>query len=243
MSKNKKKTLLGRIWRFIWEEDSIWSWLVNIVLAFVLIKFIVYPGLGFLFGTTHPVVAVVSGSMEHAYAPRVNPYTGNYILNQDGKLIYYFCTEEHYKDKSFFNFKNFRNFDDFWDICGSWYENYNITKDDFKTYNFKNGFNTGDIIVLFGRKPEKVKTGDVIVFRGNRPDPIIHRVVKKWDSDGKYYFQTKGDHNSDSDISESSITEERLIGKAVFRIPLLGYIKIWFVDILKFIGIYKYVPI
>jgi hypothetical protein len=55
----------GKIWFFIWHDNSVWSWLVNIVLAYVLIKFIVYPGLGLLMGTTHPIVAVVSGSMEH----------------------------------------------------------------------------------------------------------------------------------------------------------------------------------
>ncbi len=56
---------LKKIWKFIWEDNSIWSWLVNIVLAFVLIKFILYPGLGLILGTKYPLVAVVSGSMEH----------------------------------------------------------------------------------------------------------------------------------------------------------------------------------
>ena len=54
-----------KTWRFLWEEDSIWSWIANIVLAFILIKFIVYPVLGAVLGTGFPVVAVVSGSMEH----------------------------------------------------------------------------------------------------------------------------------------------------------------------------------
>jgi len=63
--KNFKKTW-KKLWHFIWEDDGAWSWLINIVLAFVLIKFIVYPGLGFILATTHPVVAVVSESMEHA---------------------------------------------------------------------------------------------------------------------------------------------------------------------------------
>ncbi|PIO04485.1 signal peptidase I, partial [Candidatus Woesearchaeota archaeon CG08_land_8_20_14_0_20_47_9] len=38
---------------------------VNVIIAFLLIKFIVYPGLGLVLGTTHPVVAVVSNSMHH----------------------------------------------------------------------------------------------------------------------------------------------------------------------------------
>ena len=63
--KTKAKKALRKAWWFIWEDDSIWSWIANIVLAFVLIKFIVYPGLGLILGTNYPIVAVVSGSMEH----------------------------------------------------------------------------------------------------------------------------------------------------------------------------------
>ena len=65
MNKKEVRKLLKKVWYFIWEDNSIWSWIVNIILAFVLIKFIVYPGLGFLLTTSHPVVAVVSESMEH----------------------------------------------------------------------------------------------------------------------------------------------------------------------------------
>ena len=59
------KSAWRKIWYFIWEDDSILSWLVNIILAFILIKFIVYPTLGFVFSTPFPIVAVVSTSMEH----------------------------------------------------------------------------------------------------------------------------------------------------------------------------------
>ena len=59
------KQFLKKTWWFIWEDDSIWSWILNIILAFVLIKFIVYPGLGLVLGTDYPIVAVISGSMEH----------------------------------------------------------------------------------------------------------------------------------------------------------------------------------
>ncbi|MGM5488554.1 MAG: signal peptidase I [Nanobdellota archaeon] len=59
------KSMWGKIWYFIWEDDSWLSWMVDLVLSFVIIKFLVYPGLGLALGTTHPIVAVVSGSMEH----------------------------------------------------------------------------------------------------------------------------------------------------------------------------------
>ena len=61
--KSKPASTWGKVWYFIWHDDSVWSWIVNIILAFLLIKFIVYPGLGFLLETEYPVVAVVSGSM------------------------------------------------------------------------------------------------------------------------------------------------------------------------------------
>ena len=59
------KKILKKTWWFIWESNSIWSWIVCILLAFIIIKFLVYPGLGLALGTSHPIVAVVSNSMEH----------------------------------------------------------------------------------------------------------------------------------------------------------------------------------
>ncbi len=56
---------LKKVYQFIFHDDSIWSWVVNIILAFVIVKFLVYPGLGFALDTDYPMVAVISGSMEH----------------------------------------------------------------------------------------------------------------------------------------------------------------------------------
>ncbi len=197
MKKKNLNTTWKKIWYFIWEDNSIWSWIVNIILAFILIKFIVYPGLGLALGTSYPIVAVVSDSMEH----------------------------------------NGLSFDEWWSGKSTWYLEYNITKQDFNEFKLKNGFNKGDIIILKGADPADLRIGDVIVFKTSRPDPIIHRIVKKWNEDG-YYFQTKGDKNSDSiresDLDETRVSEKQLIGKSLFRIPWLGYIKIWFVDLLNF---------
>ena len=54
-----------KIWNFIWHEDSVLSWVVSIALAFLLVKFIIYPLIGLVLGTGYPIVAVVSESMEH----------------------------------------------------------------------------------------------------------------------------------------------------------------------------------
>ncbi|MBU1604290.1 MAG: signal peptidase I [Nanoarchaeota archaeon] len=203
--KHKPTTPLGKFWYFIWYEDSIWSWIANIILAFIIIKFIVYPVLGALFGTSFPVVAVVSNSMEH--------------------------------DSSF---------DNWWNSQSDFYQDFNISKDDFKSYSFKNGFNKGDIMILLGTEPEKITIGDVIVFEArNKTYPIIHRVVKIKIVDENLVFETKGDHNiyqiNAPELDETNVTLNSYIGRAVLRIPFIGYVKIWFVDILKAIGLAKLV--
>lgn len=191
------KKVCQAVWHFIWEDDSLASWIVNVALAFVLIKFIVYPGLGFLLGTSFPIVAVISGSMEH-----------------DG------------------------SFDAWWGGQSSWYEERGISKSSFTSYPFKNGFNRGDIIVLRGAPKGKIRQGDVLVFKSSyRPEPIIHRVVGMRDEDGVLLYQTKGDHNPGSWDFEKSVMHDTVVGKAYFRIPLLGYIKIGFVSLLRLLHI------
>lgn len=197
----KPTTWYGKAWFFIWHDNSLASWIVNIILAYLIIKFIVYPGLGLVFGTNFPIVAVVSNSMQHDGVP----------------------------------------FDRWWTENEDYYLALNITKDDFGNYPFKNGFNRGDIMFLIGKKPSDIEIGDVIVFQSGKPYPIIHRVIKK-DDMSMWIFQTKGDNNimqiRDSELDETRVLEKQVLGKAVFRAPWLGYVKIWFVDLMKITGIY-----
>ena len=179
--------MFKKIWKFVWHDDSLLSWIVNIILAFILVKFIIYPGLGLIFNTNLPVVAVVSQSMEHN-----------------------------------------SNFDQFWEKRGIWYERNDIAKAEFESYPLKNGFNKGDIIFLYGT--DKIRKGDVIVFKGNSNNPIIHRIVKIKEN----VYQTKGDNNADSyeQLAETNINPKNVLGKAFLRIPYLGWIKIWFTDLI-----------
>ncbi len=188
-----KKTL-KKIWYFIWEDNSVLSWIVNVVLAFVIIKFLVYPGLGLLLGTTHPIVAVVTGSMEHD-----------------------------------------EPFDEWWEKNEAYYTSIGITKEQFESFPMKNGFKRGDIIIL--GNSNNAKTGDIIVFRSGRPDPIIHRVIKM---ENENTYVTKGDHNRapiiDDTLNEYDTKKSAVIGKSIAKVPFLGYIKIWFVDLLNGVG-------
>lgn len=207
---------MKKFWHFVWYGDSMASWVVSIILAFIFVKFIIYPGLGLVFETSHPVVAVVSGSMEHKMVGN----DGNYAIC--GKI---------------FDKKEDVNFDLYWEICRDFYNGVNISKEQFNRFKFKNGFNTGDVMVIFGTKPKDIKIGDVIVFRSKKPDPIIHRVIGISNKEGRLAFKTKGDHNANSGSDENSIDENNVIGRAVLRVPFLGYVKITFVKLLNLIGI------
>ncbi|MDD5178006.1 MAG: hypothetical protein PHT54_01850 [Candidatus Nanoarchaeia archaeon] len=190
------KQTLKRVWHFLWKDNSIWSWLANLVVAFILVKFIIYPGLGLIFGTNLPVVAVVSCSMEHSELKGT-------------------CSWNHL------------GFDAWWEANKEWYTEKGITKEYFSDFKFKNGFNKGDIMVIF--KAKKVNIGDTIVYQTSSVYyPIIHRVVH---TDP---LITKGDNNQINDPKE--INSSQIVGKAVLRIPLFGWLKIWFVSLVQFIG-------
>jgi signal peptidase I len=213
------KDMLKQVWNFLWNEDSVASWIANIILAFLIIRFIVYPLLGLMLGTSFPVVAVVSESMEHGL------YNGE------------ICGQE---------YNSFpKNFDSYWNICGSWYESKGITKDQFFSFRMRNGFNKGDIILLWRANQNNLDIGDILVFWGSKPQPIIHRIVaigEETNIKGETvpFYQTKGDHNRDSfsgSLGEDHISQDRIVGQALLRIPYLGWIKILFVNFLSLFGI------
>ena len=204
---------IKKIWDFFWKEDSVASWVANLFVAFLIIRYIVYPVLGVVLGTSFPIVAVVSESMEHGLH-------NNNICGQ---------TFDELHD----------SFDNYWNICGSWYENRGISQEQFSKFPLRDGFDKGDVIILWRANVHNLDVGDVLVFKGNKPQPIIHRVVKVLNEDNKKFFQTKGDHNSDSiegAFGETRISEDRLLGKAVVRIPYLGWMKILFVEAVKPFG-------
>jgi len=186
-----------KIWKFIWHDDSLLSWIINIILAFILVKFIIYPGFGLLFQTNYPIVAVVSSSMEH----------------------------------------NNMNFDEWWENSKYWYQANNIKKEDFENFKMKNGFNKGDIIFL--RSGKNINLGDIIVFKrvNGNGNPIIHRVVKIY-SENEIYYQTKGDNNPDSiaQFQEFKITKDMVLGKSMFKVPYLGWLKILATDFISSFG-------
>jgi len=61
----KVKKTVKKVWNFLVHEDSWASFVVDLIIIILFAKFILYPGIGFALGTSYPIVAVVSDSMDH----------------------------------------------------------------------------------------------------------------------------------------------------------------------------------
>jgi len=199
------KSYLKSFWNFIWHEDSVWSWIVNIFLAFIIIKFLLYPGIGLALGTNLPVVEVISESMEHNGG--FEQWWSSPALCGD-EILPKGCTQ------------------------GEWYISHGISKEQFQNFTMRNGFNKGDIMLLKGVTYDKLKIGDVLVYQSKLAYPIIHRVVEKNDfmaTKGDHNQR----QITDSTLNEKYVTKDQIIGIAWFKIPYLGYVKILFVELVQ----------
>jgi len=217
------KKSVRKAWRWIWDSDSILSWIVALFLMFIIVKFIFFPGMSLLMGTSLPLAGVESSSMDHQ-------------IVKDDYGVLNLCGRVYSKEN-----KQYIDFNEYWEKCGDWYEERNISKDIFSKFSLKNGFKKGDVILVWGRFTPK--TGDIIIFKPNQeskaPRPIIHRIVKIENG----IIQTKGDHNEKQltlsnnfyNTDETKIFKEQVIGKAIIKIPYLGWPKIWATEFFKII--------
>jgi hypothetical protein len=210
--KNRFFSFFKKAYQVIFKDDSLLGNLSFLVFAIVFIKFLLFPTLGFFLGTEYPVVAIVSGSMEHK------------IVNHN------ICGRQFTTDKTLS-----LDFDTWWEYCGPYYEkNYQLTKEEFSQFDYTNGLNIGDAMILKGKDPSEIEVGEILVFIPgdagwfSSHGPVIHRVVKKELIDGKYYFTTKGDHNPvtmSNNNFETRIPEDRILAVGWIRIPYIGYFK------------------
>jgi hypothetical protein len=188
------KKFFDKLWFILWKDDSLKGWIISIVFLFVFIKFVFFPVLGFVTGTSLPLAIVESCSMYH-----------------EGIF--------------------FHDFNEWWEVHEAKYSAYGFTKEQFKDFVFEDGFNKGDILFIIRAKPEKLKVGDVIIFDAGQKNPVIHRIIDTRYEDGEYVFSTIGDNNNGQLSIEKEITEEQLMGKAIFKLaPYLGWGKLVFFE-------------
>lgn len=110
--------------------------------------------------------------------------------------------------------------------------------------------NKGDLIVVVGSSEENIEEEDIIVFYNYLPTTsggfaqaeVVHRYVDT-NQDGSYV--TLGDNNDSVDVirdasgQTTTLTYDDVVGKYAFRIPLIGWITIFFTQYLNpvFIGL------
>lgn len=114
---------------------------------------------------------------------------------------------------------------------------------------FEQTLHVGDIIIIQGVDAEEISAdypnSDIIVYlnpTNPAATPIVHRVVAKYQQNGTWYFQTKGDGNghpwpapvSTGEYDSNSIwqtgqgvPEGLVLGKVVLRIPMFGHITLF----------------
>lgn len=80
----------------------------------------------------------------------------------------------------------------------------------------------GDLFLVKKEIPIYYNLGDVIVFDVlGLDEPVVHRIVYRWNDDGITKFITNGDNN---DLPDSwTVSESEVIGRVVFRIPHIGW--------------------
>jgi len=231
----KEENQIKKYWNWLWHSESIWSYLVFLVLVYIFIKLIFFPTLAFIFGSSMPLAIVESSSMDHTALQDCINFDAASNTCLAWSVDYALCGSRFNQSKSL-------NSEDYWKTCGAWYEqNTNITSVEFQNYKFKNGFKKGDILIIMKKRAPKI--GDVILFRPNKeslaPNPIIHRLVLV--NEGGLSYQTKGDHNEKQlqqsnnayKTDETRIKDDQVLGIAVARIPYLGWAKLFFVELFK----------
>ena len=114
------------------------------------------------------------------------------------------------------------NFDSWWSRNSAWYESHGISLEEFENFRFKNGLNKGDIVLVSRRG--SYEQGDVLIFNSQYRYPLIHRLVRLEP------YDTKGDNNFAQLPGETSIEPEQFVGRAIGRVPGLGWIKLIFFE-------------
>ena len=83
----------------------------------------------------------------------------------------------------------------------------------------------GDVVMIEHTKdPNNLNIGDILAFKYDSKI-VTHRITLKEQRDGKLYYKTKGDNNSQAD--SVFISDEQIKGKVLFRIKYIGLPSVW----------------
>lgn len=190
-----------------------------------------YSLIGLVVGTNAPIVVNVSYSM----VPELT--RGDIIFMQGASP-----SQINAKEVSLREYLEFKNFDDIAEaIC---FNKKDAVEEPCKISAQKYlaglisspDFTTTKIKFVDGQEIELNKEGDIIVyFLQEQGILVIHRAVTKINALDGTYFLTKGDSINNSLIDQISLSSkplksDRISGKSILKIPLLGYTKLLLVD-------------
>ena len=86
-------------------------------------------------------------------------------------------------------------------------------------------YRIGDIIVTKKAKPVSLKVGDDVTYVASAESingiTITHRIIKKREDNGKYYFITQGINNA---IEDPEISEDNIYGKVIYKTLLFSFV-------------------
>ncbi|MEM3455125.1 MAG: hypothetical protein QXF07_00385 [Candidatus Micrarchaeia archaeon] len=214
----------------IYVSASQTSWkheIIEIVKAAAL-AIIIFAAISFLLGTSVPISGVVSCSLLPSYE------RGDFVIVQGIKAKDINAPTIEITEEELNDINNSKV------LCGS-------TKNESITYKCQSMCPriSSSTKKLIGYSPECVRsiyikgkeinenlTNDVIVYASHVNGTytnmdIVHRVFLKLKVGESYYLLTKGDNNNYMDVSYFDIVRESdLKGKVIFRIPILGYVKL-----------------
>jgi len=193
---------------------------------------------------------IVQGSAPHAYGISLTPaeleaLTGPVVIEHGG--------EQYYSDYPIFNYCQCRPGEA---LCAAFRENPGAFSEKAGPFTYHYGecgvsYRNGvkgkgpclEYVEFRGVRYYQNISNDVIVYAPREGDyyygvgDIVHRVFFRIESDGRTYYLTKGDNNPIMDIQNyhcslpeirnRPIPEENLRGKVIFRVPYLGYLKLF----------------
>ena len=194
------------------------SWVVYLVSAFFF-AWVIYTGLGVVLSTPSPMMIVVSSSMEP-------------VLQRGDIVVLVGASPESLSvqeiDTGFQTLKQ----TDFSSFANPVYLDSTIQSIEFDS----------------GQTIQVNKEGDIVVYWSDlMQEPIIHRAVVKLLASDNTYLLTKGDSLNNSTIDQDCgrvvnqrpekpcielypVPMEKLQGKVLLHLPLLGCAKLWIVD-------------
>jgi len=200
-SKFKKK--FKKFWFLLWEDDSFKGWLFSLIFLFVFIKFIFFPALNFVTGTTLPLAIVESCSMYHE---------GNFFSDFNS----WFLRHE-------IKYGNLN-------ITGEQFEHFEIRRGFSKgdiVFIIKanpDKLKIGDIIAFNSGTRNTPIIHRIINIQKDKDGKIF---TTMGDNNAKSLIPT----NNAGAIDEREIRENQLVGKAVIRlVPWFGWIKLVFFE-------------